>query len=179
MKLRWYQLEALDNLERGWSAGHLCQALRMGTGTGKSATSAAAIRDHSGGALMMAHRSEIVAQLALALAREGIHHRVIGQDALVRLCMAYQIDKLGTHFVRAGANVGVASVQTLARIKGEHAFLRQCTFVMCDEFHHYIRGGEFEKALAQFGPTTRFLGPTACTLRTDGKGLGRHAARPM
>ncbi len=176
MKLRWYQLEALDNLERGWSAGHLCQALRMGTGTGKSATSAAAIRDHSGGALMMAHRSEIVAQLALALAREGIYHRVIGQDTLVRLCMAYQIDKLGTHFVRAGANVGVASVQTLARIKGEHAFLRQCTFVMCDEFHHYIRGGEFEKALAQFGPTTRFLGPTACTLRTAGKGLGRHAS---
>lgn len=176
MKLRDYQLKALDDLEAGWIAGHKCQLLRMGTGTGKSATSAAAIRDHNGGALAMAHRGEIVSQLSLALARENIRHRVIGPESLMRLCMAQQIDDLGTHFVDPGARVGVASVQTLALIKGENAFLRQVGYAMADEHHHFIKGGVFAKALEQLPPQCRVLGPSACTLRGDGKGLGRWAS---
>lgn len=176
MQLRWYQTKALDDLDAGWSAGHKCQALRMGTGTGKSATSAAAIRDHGAAALMMAHRSEIVGQLSLALAREGIRHRVIGTPALARLCREMQIDDLGSHWVDGSSRVGVASVQTLAAIKGEDAYLRQVTFAVADEHHHYLTDNQFGRALGQLPAACRILGPTATPARTDGKGLGRHAS---
>lgn len=176
MKLRYYQTDALDALDAGWSRGHMCQALRMGTGTGKSATSAAAIRDHKGGALMMAHRGEIVGQLSLALARENIRHRVLGPATLGKLCMQMQIDDLGTHLVDSGSRVGVGSVQTIAAIKGEHAFINQVGFAMADEHHHYLRDNQFGRALGQLPKHARILGPTATPARTDGRGLGRWAS---
>lgn len=175
MKLRYYQTDALDELDNGWVRGYQCQALRMGTGTGKSSTAAHAILDHGGGALMMAHRREIVAQLALALAYEGIRHRVIGPDTLMRACLALQVRKLGTHFIDPGARVGVASVQTLALIKGEHAFLNQVKLAVADEFHHYLRENQFGKAVYQLRSDIRLVGPTATPIRTDGRGLGRWA----
>ena len=175
MTLRWYQSEALDNLDNGWVAGHKCQVLRMGTGTGKSKTGAHAVKDFAGASLMMAHRGEIVAQLALALAREGVRHRVIGPDSLSRLVRAYQIDEMGRHFVDSSAKCAVASVQTMASLKGENHYLRQIGFVVADEFHHFTRNGQFGKVLEMFSPEARILGPTACTQRTDGKGLARHA----
>jgi DNA repair protein RadD len=175
MTLRYYQRDALDDLDRGWSRGLRCQLLRMGTGTGKSKTSAHALADNTGGGLMMAHRREIVAQLALALAREGVRHRVIGPPDLARLCMQTQIADLGTHYVAPGAKVGVASTDSLAALKGEDAFLRQVTLAVPDEFHHYLRENAYGKALHRLNPTCRIIGPTATPARTDGKGLGVHA----
>lgn len=175
MTLRDYQHQALDDLDDGW--GHNpCQLLRMGTGTGKSKTAANAVREHRGGSLMMAHRGEIVGQLALALAREGVRHRVIGPDALVRLCQRMQIKDMGTHLVDANARAGVASVQSLSALKGESRWLDQVTFLVADEGHHYVRDNAYGKVLAPYDARgARILLPTATPARTDGKGLGRHA----
>lgn len=172
MTLRYYQRDALDTLESGWTRGVRCQLLRMGTGTGKSKTAAHALADNTGGGLMMAHRREIVAQLALALAREGVRHRVIGPPDLARLCMQVQIEDLGTHFVAPGSRVGVASTDSLAVVKGEDDFLRQVTLAVPDEFHHYLRENAYGKAILRLRPECRLLGPTATPARTDGKGLG-------
>lgn len=176
MTLRYYQANALADLDAGWTRGLRCQLLRMGTGTGKSKTAAHALLDNPGGGLAMAHRREIVAQLSLALAREGVRHRVIGPDALARLCMSTQIDDLGTHYVQPGARVAVASTDSLAVVKGEEDFLSQVTLAVPDEFHHYIKGNAYGKVLeSRLRPTCRILGPTATPARTDGKGLGVHS----
>lgn len=175
MTLRYYQRNALDELDRGWTRGLRCQLLRMGTGTGKSKTAAHALADNTGGGLMMAHRREIVAQLALALAREGVRHCVIGPPELARLCMQVQIEDLGTHYVAPGAKVGVASTDSLAVAKGIDDFLRQVTLAVPDEFHHYLRDNAYGKAVNRLRPECRILGPTATPARTDGKGLGVHA----
>lgn len=140
-----------------------------------SKTAAHALLDNSGGGLAMAHRREIVAQLSLALAREGVRHRVLGPPDLGRLCMQTQIEDLGTHFVAPGARVGVASTDSLAVIKGEEDFLRQVTLAVPDEFHHYLRENAYGKAINRLRPECRLLGPTATPARTDGKGLGEHA----
>lgn len=140
-----------------------------------SKTSAHALADNTGGGLMMAHRREIVAQLALALAREGVRHRVIGPPELARLCMQVQIEDLGTHFVAPGSRVGVASTDSLAVVKGEEDFLRQVTLAVPDEFHHYLRDNAYGKAVNRLRPECRILGPTATPARTDGKGLGEWA----
>lgn len=176
MTLRDYQHRALDDLDDGWTAGHTCQVLRMGTGTGKSKTAANAVREQTGGSLLMAHRGEIVGQLALALAREGVRHRVIGPDALTRLCMRMQLDDLGTHLVDGNSARCVASVQSLAALKGEAHYLSQMRLVVADEGHHYVRANAFGKVLAPFDARgVRILLPTATPARTDGAGLGRHA----
>lgn len=175
MTLRYYQRDALDAIEAGWSRGLRCQLLRMGTGTGKSKTAAHALADNTGGGLMMAHRREIVAQLSLALAREGVRHRVIGPPDLARLCMQTQIDDLQTHYVAPGARVGVASTDSLVALKGEEDFLRQVTLAVPDEFHHYLRDNSYGKAIYRLPDACRIIGPTATPARTDGKGLGLHA----
>lgn len=177
VNLRYYQEDALDELDDGWVRGHKCQVLRMGTGTGKSATAARAVRENTGGSLMMAHRGEIVSQLSLALAREGVRHRVIGPPALARLCMQSQIEdeRLGTHYIDPGSRVGVGSVQSIALLKGEEAFMRQVSFAVGDEFHHYLRLNQFGKAIYRLRPDIRLLGPTATPARTDGMGLGLQA----
>lgn len=174
MTLRYYQSDAIDELDDGWSRFR-AQMLRMGTGTGKSKTAACVLRDNIGGGLMMAHRREIVSQLSLALATEGVRHRVIGPDDLMRLCMQQQIKKLGTHYITPGSPVGVASTDSLKVLKGEEAFLSQVTMAVCDEAHHYLRENAFGKAVARLRPTCRLLMPTATPRRTDGLGLGLHA----
>lgn len=175
MTLRYYQRDALDALDNGWSRGLRCQLLRMGTGTGKTRVAASALKDNTGGGLMMAHRREIVAQLSLALAREGVRHRVIGPPDLGRLCMQGHIADLGTHFIAPGARVGVASTDSLSVLKGEEDFLRQVTLAVPDEFHHYLRENAYGKAINRLPSACRILGPTATPSRTDGKGLGLHA----
>jgi superfamily II DNA or RNA helicase len=43
-----------------------------------------------------------------------------------------------------------------------------------DECHHGLKDNKWGKAVAMF-PNAKGLGVTACTIRADGKGLGRHA----
>lgn len=123
----------------------------------------------------MAHRREIVAQLSLALAREGVRHRVLGPPDLARLCMQVHIEDLGTHFVAPGARVAVASTDSLAVLKGEEDFLRQVTLAVTDEAHHYLVDNAYGKAVHRLRPECRLLMPTATPARTDGKGLGEWA----
>lgn len=172
MKLRPYQLTAKADVNAKWAEGHRVVALRMPTGGGKTPTFASIMTDEPGASIVIAHRSELVSQSAMALARYGVRHRVIGPQSLVKLCSQIQIAELGRTYVDPNAKIAAAGVNTL--INRRDPWFNQVRLWVIDEAHHLTRNNSWGKAVEMF-PNARGLGVTATPGRADGKGLGRHA----
>lgn len=122
----------------------------------------------------IAHRAELVGQISLALAREGLRHRIIGPTALARRCSATHVDELGMDYVNPHARVAAAGVDTLIRMEASDPFFAQVGLWIQDEAHHVLKDNKWGRA-AELFPNARGLGVTATPVRADGKGLGRHA----
>lgn len=144
------------------------------TGGGKTVCFAYAIANHPGGAVAVAHRSELVSQMSLALAREGVRHRVIGPASLQRSIARLHMAELQRLFVDPGARCAVAGVDTLVRMDKSDPWFAQVSLWVQDEAHHVLLDNKWGDACAMF-PNARGLGVTATPVRADGKGLGRHA----
>lgn len=172
LKLRPYQVNAESEIYRQWALGCKNVLLRMPTGGGKTPTFASIISKEPGASVVIAHRSELVSQSAMALARYDVRHRVIGPASLVKLCSQIQIAEFGRTFVDPNAKVGVAGVNTL--INRSDPWFQQVRLWVIDESHHLTRNNSWGKAVEMF-PHARGLGVTATPGRADGKGLGRHA----
>jgi DNA repair protein RadD len=170
MKLRPYQVDLVNAINQAWASGKRNVLARLPTGGGKTLCFSHIVHDEIGAVAVLAHRAELVSQMALALAREDVRHRVIGPPALSALCRAAQIEELGRHFVDPGARVGVVSVQSLK----PEPWLAQVKLWVMDESHHLLAENLFGRAVALF-VNARGLGVTATPGRADGKGLGRHA----
>ncbi len=132
-----------------------------------------AIANHPGAAVAIAHRSELVSQMSLALAREGVRHRVIGPAALGRACAALHMSELNRMYVDPNARNAVAGVDTLVRLDPKDPWFAQVSLWVQDEAHHVLQDNKWGRACAMF-PNAIGLGVTATPLRADGKGLGRH-----
>lgn len=171
MQLRDYQHKLHDDIVSAWGQGHQNVMATLPTGGGKTVTYAHLVKEEHGAAIVLAHRAELVSQTSLALAREGVRHRIVGPPALVRLCVNAHIAELGTHYHEANAKTGVASVHS---VKGNEPWYDQVALWVHDEAHHVLRDNMFGRAVARFS-RARGLGVTATPGRTDGKGLGRHA----
>lgn len=172
MKLRPYQLDVKSKVNAAWAEGHRVVGMRIPTGGGKTPTFSEIMSDEPGASIVIAHRSELVSQSALALARCGVRHRVIGPQSLVKLCSQIQIAELGKTYVNPNAKTAVAGVNTL--INRKDPWFNQVKLWVIDEMHHLIKGNSWSKAVDMF-PNARGLGVTATPGRADGKGLGRHA----
>ena len=90
----------------------------------------------------IAHRRELVSQIALAYAKYKIPHRIIGPSTTVQECRRAQLEDLGYTCVDQSARVGVCSVDTLAaRDMTGDAWARSVAIVHMDEFHHCFPAG--------------------------------------
>lgn len=158
--------------------------MRLATGGGKTVILGAVVKWfvslpllalpwHTGVSCVLAHRQELVAQLSMQLAREGIYHDVIAADGTRRDVVRQHMEELGRNFVLAGANAKVASVDTLVRQLDEPWVARVGLFIP-DEGHHVLQGNKWGKVVAAM-PLARILMPSATPTRADGKGLGSHA----
>src|SRR5574337_375451 len=74
---RPYQRMVIDHTLDAWRTSN-CVLVVMPTGSGKTFVFASIAAMWQGGVAAIAHRSELVSQMSLALAREGVRHRVIG-----------------------------------------------------------------------------------------------------
>lgn len=144
------------------------------TVTHNTVTFAHVVSEQQGAVIVLAHRAELVAQISLALAREGVRHRVVGPKNLIKLCVQGHMGELRRSFYDATARVGVASVQSLGGYKDHDGWLHQVQLWVHDEAHHLLADNQFGKAVARL-PNARGLGVTATPSRTDGKGLGRRS----
>ena len=143
------------------------------TGWGKTVLFSDLIADEPGACVVIAHRHELVGQISLALARNGVRHRIVGSADLARECTTSHIDELGVNYIDPNSRVAAASVDTLIRKEGadwEQWFASVKLWVM-DEAHHLLKHNKWGAAAALF-VNARGLGVTAETERADGYGLG-------
>lgn len=174
MQLRPYQSELLNAIYWAWSQGALVVLAQLPTGGGKTVIFSHAVKAHAGASVVIAHRQELVSQMSLALAREGVRHRVIGPKSLIRLCVTAHMAELGRSFYDSGARCAVASVQSISVKTIDPAWAASVTLWVLDEGHHLLAANIFGKAVGFF-PNAKGLVVTATPGRADGKGLGRHA----
>lgn len=169
---RPYQSEVINSVNDAWARVPNVLAV-MPTGAGKTFVFANIAAATQGAVAAIAHRAELVSQMSVAFAREGVPHRVIGPATLQRACVQAQLDDGGKSYFDPNAKVAVCSVNTLVRVPASDPWLAQVRLWIQDEAHHVLAANQWGDACAMF-PNARGLGVTATPVRADGRGLGRH-----
>lgn len=174
MSVRQYQEDLKRDIRAAWAAGALDVMAVLATGGGKTKIFSDMIADERGPSAAIAHRSELVGQMSLALARNGVRHRVVGPATLQRTCTTLHMGDLGRSFVDPSALAAAVSVDTLVRMPSTDPWFARVGLVVTDEAAHLTADNKWGKVRAMF-KNARGLGVTATPIRADGKGLGRHA----
>jgi superfamily II DNA or RNA helicase len=173
MQLRSYQTKLTAEIYAAWSFVRNVLAV-LPTGGGKTIAFSNILNQHNGASCAIAHRSELVSQMSLALAKFGVKHRIIGQKNLIKWIIQLHISELGKSFYNPVAPCAVASVDTIIRRQDDlKNWAEQVTLWVNDEVHHLQKDNKWGKAVAMF-PNAKGLGVTATPTRADGRGLGRH-----
>lgn len=146
------------------------------TGGGKSIIVSDLVRqkDATGwSTVVIAHRKELVGQMSLHMARQGVYHRIIGSRSTISDIVAdHRYEYGGRSFINPGARCTVASVDTIISRKEElSAWAAQVGLWVIDEGHHVLRENKWGVAVSMF-KNGLGLGVTASPLRADGNGLG-------
>lgn len=175
---RPYQTTMHNDIFAAWAAGHRNVGAVLPTGGGKTHVFSGVLKERmkQKPVVAIAHRKELVGQIALALARRGVRHTVIGPTSLVKYCIQYQQQEIGTSFYNPSAGCAVIAVRTLlSRQKSYANWTHNVGTWVLDETHHLLAENEFGKAIDLFS-NANGLGVTATMCRADRKGLGRHAS---
>ena len=174
VQLRPFQADLSDRIVQAWRDGARDVLGVLPCGAGKSVVAAHFLANEPSSSVFIAHRAELVSGESLALARNGVRHRVIGQPALRRECSRRHIAEGLYDHVDLRARVAIASVDTLVGLPDSDPLRHECKLVVTDEAHHLQKANKWGRALDMF-PNARGLGLSATPHRADGKGLGRHA----
>lgn len=171
---RGYQSQLEQNIYSAWQSGARNVLAVLPTGGGKTYVFSRIAAAAKTAVCVSAHRRELVGQMSVALAREGVRHRVIGPDSLMRTCASLHMDEFKRSFIDPNGRVAVASVDTLVNFDQKDPWLQQVGLWVQDEAHHVLAENKWGRACQLF-PNAYGLGVTATPTRADGRGLGRHA----
>lgn len=177
ISLRPFQADLERRVYEAWQAGAQNVMPVAATGSGKTVVLSKFLHDEPGASVAIAHRQELVSQISVALARNGVRHRLVGAkkgSGLIRAISALQVAELGYSYFDPNARCGVGGVDTIVRMDANDPWFKQVRMGVQDEAHHVLKANKWGKAAEMF-PGARWLLPTATPLRADGKGLGRHA----
>lgn len=111
--LRHYQLTMYHDIHNEWDKGYRNVLAVLPTGGGKTRILSAIIRDHDGASCTIAHRQELVSQISLAFARNGVRHRIIGSNKIIRAIVQLHMGEVGTSYYDPNARASVAGVDTI------------------------------------------------------------------
>src|SRR5258708_32156539 len=109
MYLRPYQSEFEAKIYAAWDRGAQNVLGVAPTGSGKTVVFANVVQHHRGGSVSVAHRQELVGQISLAVARNGIRHRLIGPASVARACMQLHMMELGRNYIKPSAPAAVTA----------------------------------------------------------------------
>ena len=177
IQLRPYQQEIKDRVFRIWQEmEQACIYAIAPTGSGKTVLFSAIIQASACPTLAIAHRSELVMQMSVTLAKFKIPHTILSSakksSATTKNIIKAHILATGRSYYDPNSDVSVASVQTIcANQAGFASFLSRVKLCIVDEAHHMLRDNIWGKAVTMC-PRARILGVTATPCRTDGKALG-------
>ncbi len=123
-QLRLYQTKLDHEIRQAWARGARNVLATAPTGAGKTVTFAHILAGHPGAAVAIAHRQELVSQISLSLAREGVTHSLIAGRSLIRWIMQLQRDEVGRSFYDPAAKLAVAGIDTLNKRADQFAAWR-------------------------------------------------------
>lgn len=174
-QLRKFQADLKADVQRAWNDGARNVVMQLATGGGKTVTLSDITDDEQGFVCIIAHRTELVSQLSVTLARYGLRHNIIGSDSTRRSIHKAHVEELGRSWVDTNARVIVASIDTLVR-QDVSAWAHKVILWIVDEGHHLVLDNKWHAGIERFtNPYVRGLLPTATPIRADGKGLGTQA----
>ncbi len=174
MQLYDFQQEFKNKIYESWLS-HRNVIGVLPTAAGKTVTFASILHDHQGYGVAIAHRKELVNQISLALAREGLVHGIIGPQSTIKDICTDHARQIGTVLYDPNAPIKVAGIDTLIRRKEDLAhWSNQVSLWVTDEAHHLLRANKWGQGVEMF-PNAYGLGVTATPTRADGRGLGAHA----
>lgn len=138
IELRPYQQTVQDKTFGEWNVGNRNVMAVMPTGAGKSVLISDTVRkfDHQrSSGLVMAHRRELVGQMSLHIARQGVRHRIIAPKDVVSAIMAEHRRELGGQcFINPSAQMAVGGVDTIvSRLDQLADWLKALDMLVCDE----------------------------------------------
>lgn len=178
--LRDDQTKMVNENYESWGNGNKVNFSVATTGFGKSVVMSKMAKDidqNGANQAILAHRKELVGQMAMHVARREIPHRIIGPTQLVRDIANEQREELGRSWVNPDARCTVAGVDTIkARADDLKSWANNIQYFHGDEGHHYLRSNKWGFVLDMFPSHALGSLVSACPRRADGMGLGRHAA---
>jgi len=173
-QLAGYQDDVKQGCYRAYREGARVVMPVLATGAGKTVIMGSIAHEYEGYGVSIAHRGELVGQMSIALAREGVRHDIIAPDSLIRTIVGAQMEEVGKKYYDPRATWKVASVDTIIRRELPKTWTKQVGMVHIDEGHHALVDNKWGRAFNIFDNAYGLL-PTATPRRADGKGLGRHA----
>lgn len=173
--LRNFQQVLFDKVFQSWSAGRRKLMPVAPTGSGKTVIVSHIATQLNEPGVFIAHRAELTAQMSMAIARNGIRHKIIGPEKLQKLIINMHIMGLGHNYVNPQSKWAVAGVDTLRKFNPQDPVFQTSRFWAIDEGHHVLKENKWGKTAAMFRPDCFALMPTATPIRADGQGLGAHA----
>lgn len=175
--LRPYQRKLEEEIDAAWASGARTVMAISPTGSGKTVLFTNVLARERGASAAIAHRRELVTQMSLALARNGVRHRVIGPKSVGRDAASIHLDELGRSYIDPNARCGVVGIDSLPGLNERDPWLAQVQTWVGDEGHHFLRENKWGRGIAMF-PNARGLLVTATGFRSDGCGLGRGVLLP-
>lgn len=179
--LRPYQNDLKALIYEAWRSGFKNVLAQMPTGLGKTKlfcdiTIDMAIKSaEKTPTAIMVHRKELVQQISLTLAEEGIVHNIIAPRPVILGIVGAHRRVLRKQFYDYNSLISVVSVDTLnARIGRHEKWARTIRLWITDEAAHLLKNNKWGRAVEYF-PNAIGLGVTATPRRLDKRGLGRHA----
>lgn len=177
--LRDDQRALKSGIYNGWNSGNRNMLAILPTGGGKSIIVSDIALDadqQHAQQIVMAHRTELVGQMSLHVARRGIRHRLIAPKQVIsQIINDHRREFNGYSFIHQSAHCAVGGVDTLIARKAElESWAKQVDRWTIDEAHHVLKANKWGAAVDMF-PNAYGLGVTATPSRADGCGLGAHA----
>lgn len=169
--LRDYQQKITDEIDIAFNEGAQSLLVTCPTGGGKTHLISHRARLAGAPTVDQAHRKELIYQISMALARDGIPHRVLADQTITNFIIEKQIEIYKTRWVYPDADHTVASVDMLLARADQHGnWIKQVGLVQTDEGHHCLADNKWGRAINLF-PNARRIGWTGTGRRPDGQSL--------
>lgn len=171
--LRPYQTALVRGVSAAYRDGLQAVLMQSATGSGKTRTAVYIVEKYTSTGrvvLWLVHREELLMQAALTFAENGIEHHLVCAASSERAIKAQQFREFGRSFVKNGAKVVIASIQTIVRRLDSLDWL-QPSQIVADECHLSL-AATWRRVLAHW-PEARLLGLTATPWRLDGQSFAR------
>lgn len=174
MGLRDYQSKLVTDIGAALTTPGVRNVMAvMPTGAGKTVTFSHITDEFPGAVALLVHRTELVCQISLALARVGAVHRIIAPPATISAALSDHRRELGAPVYNPHSQHSVIAVDTfIARGDIYAPYAAQVGLWIIDEAAHVQANNKWGRCAAMF-PNAKGIGFTATPKRADGRGLGR------